>query len=760
MTSPFLDVGGEPVEAAELRVRKSRDLAITLRAGRIDFASFVECRKDADAEWVVFDVGVEVSQVPRHPIRASERIAARFHEQDALFPAVYALRRDFPRVPHLNLHIEEYPRSLCLYDERYEDVKRTWTAPRFVHRVREWLALTARGELHQGDQPLEPLLGEHAGQIVLPRSTWDATAAPQRLFVTCRNATQRVFLIAKTEPPSNGAALDMLASVHRTPPLTHGVIHRRPRSLADLASVLAGTGLDLPAELRQRLKEWHAANPAFLGARLLLVILVPMRREAESEAERIETWAFYLGDAAANPNASADLRIRDLGQRIGLWDVSDGQVGLLLQPDTARRGDDVAIDVLNVSSELTRTMAAFFSGDDAPADLRIAAVGAGALGSQTILHLARSGFGQWTLIDHDYLMPHNAARHALDGRFVGCNKAEALAFVANSIVGENLFSGLPLDLLSAHAGGDDLARTMREADTILDVSTSVAVARSLACDIDSSARRASLFMTPSGQDLVLIAEDRDRRLPLDALEMQYYRAAINEPALDGHFGAQQPRRRYGQSCRDVTSTLPQHQVALHAAIAARALRERLREPAAALVVWRAEGDGSVRRIAATTWPVTRLQAGGWTVVTDAGLLDKLTALREQKLPNETGGVLLGSFDVERSILYIADALPSPPDSEEWPTLYIRGSQGLRQAVDHVQQTTHGMIEYVGEWHSHPRGAATAASHDDLQVFAWLTSLMESDGLPAVMMIVGDPGRTSCFVGEIRSEENLLQGAAP
>jgi hypothetical protein len=116
--------------------------------------------------------------------------------------------------------------------------------------------------------------------------------------------------------------------------------------------------------------------------------------------------------------------------------------------------------------------------------------------------------------------------------------------------------------------------------------------------------------------------------------------------------------------------------------------------------------------------------------------------------------------MERSILYLADALPSPPDSKEWPTLYIRGSKGLREAVDHVQEATHGMIEYVGEWHSHPRGARTAASQDDLQVFAWLTSLMEADGLPAVMMIVGDPGRTSCFVGEIKREENLLKEVSP
>ena len=763
LSSPFFDVGGEPVETEGLRVQKSRDLAHKLRAGRIDFAKFIECRKDADTEWVIFDVGVEVPQLPRHAIRASERIAARFSDKDVTFPGVYALRRDFPRVPHLNLHVEEYPRSLCLYDERYEDVKRGWTAPRFVHRVREWLALSSRGELHQDDQPLEPLLGDKAGSIVLPRSTWDAAAAPQRLFVTCasKDSAQSLFLVATTKPPQAGTTLDMLASVHRTPPHTHGVIQRLPRSLADLAEVLDSAGLDLLAELRERLNEWQSNDNAILDARLLLVILVPLRRVDDGEPERVETWAFFPGDAAPGSSAATDLRVRALGQRIGLWDVADGEVGLLLQPDTTKRGGDVGVDVLNVSSELTRSTAAFLNGDDAPFDPCVAAIGVGALGSQAILHLARSGFGRWTLIDHDHLMPHNAARHALDGHLVGCNKAEGLAFVANSIVAdEDLFSAMPVDVLGARAGDDGPAKALQEADVILDVSTSVAVARMLACDVDGGARLASLFMTPSGEDLVLIAEDADRRFPLDALEMQYYRAAINEPTLAGHFGEKQGRQRYGQSCRDVTSTLPQHLVALHAAIAAGALRERLRDPEPTLAVWRAGRDGSVCRIAANPQPVIRRQTGGWAVVTDEGLLDKLSALREQKLPNETGGVLLGSFDVERLILYITDALPSPPDSQEWPTLYIRGSQGLRQAVDHVQQTTHGMIEYVGEWHSHPRGAATAASHDDLEVFAWLTSLMEGDGLPAVMMIVGDPGRTSCFVGEIRLEENLLQERVP
>jgi len=68
-----------------------------------------------------------------------------------------------------------------------------------------------------------------------------------------------------------------------------------------------------------------------------------------------------------------------------------------------------------------------------------------------------------------------------------------------------------------------------------------------------------------------------------------------------------------------------------------------------------------------------------------------------------------------------------------------------------------MLEYIGEWHSHPAYCSTSPSDDDIQVFAWLTGLMDADGLPAMMMIVGDGGHASCFVGEMMKEESPLPG---
>ncbi|HWD37205.1 MAG TPA: ThiF family adenylyltransferase [Fimbriimonas sp.] len=756
MSDDFFGVPGDPVPPEDLRIPKARDLALRLKATQIQFATLVECRRAGDVELVVFDVDVEVPQVVVHQIHPSERISVGFSEADTRIPQVHALRKDFPEVPHLNLQAEEYPRSLCLYDQRYEELKRHWTSPRLVHRIREWLALTATGDLHRRDQPLEPLLVDFVGHLVLPNSVLNATSAPERLFVggTGPDAMGRPFLVAKTSVPE-GVKPNLIASVHRCSAQTHGTIRRRPTTFKELADLVSETGTDLTDELRHRLREWHGSDPTVLESHLLLVLVLPKRRDDAGAIETVETWAFYLG--VPLPGSGDDLRIRKIGEELGVWVLQNGQVGRLLSFDATKAGEKVGLDVLNVSFHLTHLLAAALNGRPSPKDSKIVAVGLGALGSQVFMNLARAGFGRWTLVDNDHLMPHNVARHALDVRFLGRNKAEALALIANAnLDGPEMASPLPVDVLLPRDRRDELVAAFQSTEVLLDMSASVGVARVLAADVESSAKRVSVFLTPSGRDLVLLAEDADRKHRLDALEMQYYRTVANDDRLSGHFDLVEGQQRFGQSCRDITSSLPQHLVGLHAATAARELRQVVTTPQPAIAVWRADDAGGIRRIDIAPRAGVRQKFGKWTVVTDDGLAEKLAALRNERLPNETGGVLLGSFDQERSIVYIVDALSSPPDSKEWPTLYIRGSKGLSDAVESVRRRTHEMLEYIGEWHSHPRGYSTAASSDDLQVFAWLTALMESDGLPAVMMIVGDPGRTSCYVGVVDAGESLLQ----
>ena len=352
-------------------------------------------------------------------------------------------------------------------------------------------------------------------------------------------------------------------------------------------------------------------------------------------------------------------------------------------------------------------------------------------------------------------MPHNLARHALPG-FVGWNKAEAVAQLAEGItVREDSFSGLDSEL---QENGEEIREAVAAADVIVDMTASVAVQRHVARNLDSPGRRVCAFLTPSGSDMVILAEDAQRQATLDALEMQYYRALLHDEALAGHLHSDHDRQRYGRSCGDTTSAMPQDLVGLHSAIASRKLKEVIADAAPFVGVWRACSDSTVQHVAVEVRRITEFTVDDWTVVIDDGLRDRLAGCREERLPNETGGVLLGSFDLERNILYIVDTLPSPPDSEERRELYIRGCEGLREEVEGVEEKTGGMLEYIGEWHSHPRGASTMPSDFDLAAFAWLTKLMSIDGLPAVMMIVGDAPEPSLFVCCMSKQEAPIPSA--
>ena len=201
----FLEPEGDPIEPERLSLPRARAFMVALADHSNDYARLVECRTTAVSELVVFEVDVELGQIRTHPIQHRERLVAVFRDDDTT-PEVLALREDFPSVPHLNLRLHELPRSLCLYDERFRDLKKTWTAPRFIERIREWLALTAKGNLHQDDQPLEPLfLAAH--HIVLPDDLFDDDQKlSQRLAIEpITYPSGKIVCILKKAPPQLSA---------------------------------------------------------------------------------------------------------------------------------------------------------------------------------------------------------------------------------------------------------------------------------------------------------------------------------------------------------------------------------------------------------------------------------------------------------------------------------------------------------------------------------------------------------------------------
>jgi proteasome lid subunit RPN8/RPN11 len=201
-------------------------------------------------------------------------------------------------------------------------------------------------------------------------------------------------------------------------------------------------------------------------------------------------------------------------------------------------------------------------------------------------------------------------------------------------------------------------------------------------------------------------------------------------------------------------------VALHGAIGAQAVRLVRRQKEAFAKIWRADIETcAVTTVDIPLFPARRAAIAGWNIVIDAWILQRLAELRSGGLPNETGGVLLGTYDLPRKTVYVVDTIPSPPDSEEWPTLYIRGCQGLLEKITETTAQTAGQLEYVGEWHSHPDGFSCCPSADDFKVFSWMTDHMSVVGLPALMAIAGEGSASLWFLGQMAADGGWATAAA-
>jgi len=746
MDGKLVDILGEALSPDSLGIRKAQELARFLKGGTYPFATLRSASRKVDGtEGVVVDLSVEVGQEPMHDIRSVEPVAILFAASDEYGPEVLSLRTDFPQVPHRQLRDEEFPKGLCLYDEPYATVRLTWTPARFLERIRNWFRDTACGTLHRDDQPLEPILLAGGRYLVIPADLFarGTDEAPDKLWVLPRaSSPEGEYFIARrldqVTMQEQRSALAYLATTFECLPQPHGLIRKTPRNVLDVHNLTMPAGLDLLARLRDRMLNWNRGD-APLGARLVMIIFFPKSRTAAQAPEVSDIWAFMTVET-----------VREIGAKLGFWQaLPNGHVAALIggDPDSAKAAS-IDVCVMHPAFALNRYRAALVNGY-APSTACITVIGVGALGSQVVTKLIRGGFGSWTLIDNDYLLPHNVARHELSQGAVGFPKAEMMQVLGNNITDDRpVTAAIVADLLAPRERKEQVEAALRSADLILDFSASVPVARHLAT-ITLGPRRVSAFLNPDATDLVILAEDSQRRIPLDCLEMQYYRHLCHHSELAGHLVDRPTGRiRYAQTCRDLTSDIPEDLVAIHSAIAAKALREVSGDPNAAILIWRAAPDRSVTSFRSSPASFYESVHNDWRLRSDCNLLSRLASLRAERLKNETGGVLVGAFDLERRIVYVADVIPSPPDSSEQPVLYIRGCEGLAAHLQDIERKTDGMLQYVGEWHSHPDGISTNPSEDDRKVFGWLAEQMQTECLPPVMAIVGEGANIRWFVDGI------------
>ena len=731
---PFFDF---PLEKQEIDLPEhSRSISILKAINASPFCKLISCNKlNNGNEAIIFEVEVELGQYPVHPIQRFERLALVIDHTDNSMPAVFALRKDFPFLPHINLNHEGHPRWLCIYEIAYEELKITWTGTAFIEDIRNWFKLSAQGKLHQEDQMLEPFLLIDEGTIIIPHDLKEN----DKLFIhfVSQNKDKRVNVLATRAKIQNLPLYTAVTVILTAAPQVHEAIFYTPQNFYDLNERLQKLGIDFKQKLAEKLKEIVRNDKEALERSLLIVLLVPKKRTLNSEVIQTDCYTFLTIN-----------KVKEIGITADIFSEFNNEIieNLKISPSDEKL-KQIKIGLLKTQVTFNRQFARSISGAREDYIPNIFAIGLGALGSQIFMNFARSGFGRWTLIDDDIFLPHNLSRHALTDPFIGFNKAESLAAEANAILNDETFA-FPINCnILTERNNAVLDNCIKITDCVLDMSASIAVSRMLANDSRFKEKRLiSVFLNPAGSQCIFLSEDLRKEFKLDFLEVSYYRELLYNDKLQHHF-KKVDEIRYAASCRDISNKIPNENVALFSALAAKIIPKIISSANPYAFIWDFNADEStISKVNIPLYKSTEITMGSWTIVYDDWFLEKISTLRKAKLPKETGGVLIGSFDMERKKLFLLDTL-IPDNSVEYPTSFYRGIGGLKEKLDRTRNITANMITYVGEWHSHPKGASVNASHDDIKLLSWLSENMAIEGLPALMLILGDENEIGFYFGD-------------
>lgn len=119
-------------------------------------------------------------------------------------------------------------------------------------------------------------------------------------------------------------------------------------------------------------------------------------------------------------------------------------------------------------------------------------------------------------------------------------------------------------------------------------------------------------------------------------------------------------------------------------------------------------------------------------------LDGIIRSCKSTYPNETGGILIGSYTVSLDCALATNVTKAPPDSKSGKTWFRRGIRGLKRLLD-----THWNSRefYLGEWHFHPNGEPDPSLTDRQQLERFSLSSDVNCTEPILLIFGGNPSLT-------------------
>ncbi|MCB1688792.1 MAG: Mov34/MPN/PAD-1 family protein, partial [Halioglobus sp.] len=519
-------------------------------------------------------------------------------------------------------------------------------------------------------------------------------------------------------------------------PIENGPVEKYPHTLGELQDLLLKRGSDIVIPLKSALNEVMTEQGLSIkrSEKEFVLLLLGIPRSRNGEIEKVDVCGFIINSGFCQLGEALSVYFRDQNQnRWFRWTNIGGD----------REGEDqpwrlLGIEIAETKCYPSPSQIRQLSGLDRDGEGPNGIIaGVGALGGSIAQIWSKECWGKWTYVDTDIVQPHNVVRHISTRHGIGLPKSYVVGSLTRSIhlhEAEKADRHFNSSILSEDP---KLLASIRDSELLVDISTTLHVPRELSRRNDVP-RTVSAFITPSGKASVMLMEDGARSLRCSTLEAQYYRAILESDWGVCHLAGHTDRLWVGAGCRQVTFILSNELIQLHAATLARQIRNGLSEEHARISIWDYQDEsGGIIPHTVEVFPSHSQILGEWEACWDDGFLKSAIDLRASSLPNETGGIVFGVIDQKERTITLVKACSAPTDSESTHTGFTRAAYESTGVLDECHRRTSDVVTYVGEWHSHPQGYGALPSTDDLLQLVFLSEALQTEGMPALMMIVAD-----------------------
>lgn len=646
---------------------------------------------------------------------------------------VRALRQDFPVAIHQNSVEKGEPRSLCLYLGRWEAVERSWTPELFIERIFWWLRATAEGTIHKDDQPIEQVFFSSLYNILLPEGHFSSvTNSKKKLSFTPIKVedAKATTLIGKYDNGNQASVLTLSVSL-LLKPIENGPVEDYASTLGQLETILATRNSSVITSLKESIKGLVTGDGISKSENEFVLLSLGIPRVRNGEVEEVEVQGFMVNSSIAELGESLSVLFKDPAHP-DKWYLEQPS-----PPEGNESWKDILILPVNVKCYPSREETRKHSGIDVDNDGPIGIIaGVGAIGSLVARIWGRECWGSWSYVDGDVVEAHNITRHISTRECIGYPKSEVVESLVKGVhLREEAQKG-KFFVSSITADDQGLVDTIKAAEVVVDLTTTIYVPRVISLD-DGFPRTVSAFITPTGMASVMLLEDRARNIRCSSLEAQYYRGILDSDWGASHLTGHAGHMLVGAGCRELTVTISDELIHLHAATLSRQIRQSLGDNAAKICVWEYQENGAITCHNVPVLPSNSVAVGPWKVIWDGDFIESIKGYRTEFLPSETGGILFGIVDQKDFTITLVKAHSAPENSESTPASFERAAYTSTAILDDCKEKTAGIVTYVGEWHSHPDGCSAAPSKSDVGQLIFLSASLQAEGSPALMVIVSD-----------------------